>query len=214
MSDFVTEIDSIFYPLEFEIRKRINLSPNAVKEVAAAGGIGQFADELFAELSGFEYVMPRMREFVSTQRKKYDVGTKASDLPPDDPFYVPYDTLRWEDVFPSKRGQPAHETLLEIYRLLYFFWNGLPADSNKKRRKKWAPSFEKQFGSTVPCNDMGKLFLGVARLFDHGYSASNCLSVANRVKNLRRSAAGRARLRERNRIQVARYREKQGRAQS
>jgi hypothetical protein len=206
MSDFETGID-VFELLELEIRKRIKLSSEAVTELAAAAGIGQFADELFAKLSGYEYyVTDRMREIVSTQRKRYE-GTPVSD--PDDWWYDPDAKKRWEEAFPPKRGQPAHETLLEIYRLLYVFWNRLPPDPNKKRREKWAPRFEKQFGSTVPCNNMGKLFLGVARLFDHSYSASNCLSVADRVKNLRRSPAGQARLRERKRIQAARHSEKQ-----
>jgi hypothetical protein len=201
---------NIFEPLEFEIRKRIKLSSETVEELAAAAGIGQFADGLFAELSyyGEYYVTDRIVEIVSTQRKRYE-PTPVTD--PDDWWYDPDTKKRWEEAFPTKRGQPAHETLLEIYRLLYLFWNRLPAGPNKKRRERWAPRFEKQFGSTVPCNNMGKLFLGVARLFDHSYSASNCLSVADRVKNLRRSRAGQARLRERKRLQAARYREKQRR---
>jgi hypothetical protein len=56
---------------------------------------------------------------------------------------------------------------------------------------------------------MGDLFLGIARLFDNSYSASNCLSVVDRVKDLKRSPSGYARLLERRRIQAARYREKQ-----
>jgi hypothetical protein len=209
MSDF--EVINIFEPLECEIRKRIKLNSEAVKELAAAAGIGQFADELFAELSGYDeyYVTDRIREIVSTQRKRYE-GMPVTD--PDDWWYDPDAKKHWEEAFPTKRGQPAHETLLEICRLLYLFWNRLPVDANKKRRReKWSPRFEKQFGDTVPCNKMGELFLGVVRLFDYKYSAANCLSVADRVKNLRRSPAGWAKLRERKRIQTARYREKQKR---
>jgi hypothetical protein len=187
-------------PLEFEIRKRIKLSSEAVKELAAVAGIGQFADRLLAELRGlyFEdwYVSYRLDEM------RFE-PTPITD--PNDWLYDP-DAQKKR---PRKRGQPAHIALMEIYGLLYQFWNLLPAEPNKKRRERWAPRFEKQFGDTVPCNKMGELFLGAARLFDPSYSASNCLSVADRAKNLRRSPAGQARLQERNRIQAARYREKQ-----
>jgi hypothetical protein len=189
--------------LEFDIRKRIKLSSEAVKELAAVAGIGRFADRLLAELRGHYYddyyVTDRIHEIPSSQRKRYE------PTHPNDWLYDP-DAKKKR---PRKRGQPAHIALMEIYGLLYQFWNLLPAEPNKKTRERWAPRFEKQFGDTVPCNKMGELFLGVARLFDPSYSASNCLSVADRVKNLRRSPAGQARRREQNRIHVARHREKQ-----
>jgi len=49
----------------------------------------------------------------------------------------------------------------------------------------------------MPKNGPAKLFLGVAKLFDYSYTASNCSSVVDRVKNLRRSPDAKAKLRER-----------------
>jgi hypothetical protein len=75
-----------------------------------------------------------------------------------------------------------------------------------KKPLKWAPVFKKDYvgtddgrQETQPDNATARFFLAVARLFDPAYSASNCYSVVDRVKNERRSPKGLAALKERRR---------------
>src|SRR3954453_19388687 len=166
--DYDPSIDSDIDPLELEIRKRVKLSFASVSEVAASAGLESFAHKLFEELSKFGYVYGRLYEMLRTRRKQYDTripgvtGEWAE-------FYANGENggWDWKADFPPKRGQPAHDTLLDMYQLLEIFWKCLPPPSTKKRRKKWSPRFERQEGITVPYNDMGILFLGVARLFHY-----------------------------------------------
>ena len=92
--------------------------------------------------------------------------------------------------------------------------------ASKRARGRWALVFRKEWVETkssktnysdeiefrkamMPKNGPAKLFLGVAKLFDYSYTASNCSSVVDRVKNLRRSPDAKAKLRERRRRAAA-----------
>jgi hypothetical protein len=81
-----------------------------------------------------------------------------------------------------------------------------------KKLLKWAPVFKKDYvdgrGKKQPDNATARFCLAVARLFDPAYSASNCYSVVDRVKNERRSPKGLAALKERRRRAGRKHRAK------
>jgi hypothetical protein len=207
--------------LSEQIWERINLEGSRIALAAREGGIPEYAEQLarFLEDSHHSYHGRRLYEEVRSLRETYQ-HMFAPD--PEKGF-----DWSWEELFPPQPGQPPHEALLELYWDLRLFWEELPTKSvvSKRARGRWAPVFRKDWidmkssktkysdemefrEAMIPKNGPAKLFLAVAQLFDYSYTASNCRSVVDRVKNLRRSPDGKAKLRERRRRAAARFRAK------
>jgi hypothetical protein len=203
-----------------QIWERINLDASQIALAAREGAIPEYAEQLTRFLEGHlhSYHGSRLSEEVRSLRETYQ-----HMFAPDPEKGFP---LSWEELFPPQVGQPPHETLLELYWALRLFWEELPAKPvvSKRARGRWAPVFRKEWvemkssktkysemefrEAMIPKNGPAKLFLAVAQLFDYSYTASNCSSVVDRVKNLRRSPDGKAKLRERRRRAAARFRAK------
>jgi hypothetical protein len=210
--------------LSEQIWERINLEDSQIALAAREGGIPEYTEQLASFLKDRQdsYHGSKLCEAYRSLRETY----QHMFVPDPENGWI----MSWEELFPPQAGQPPHETLLELYWDLALFWSELPTKSvvSKRARGRWAPVFRKEWVETkssktnhsdepefrkamMPKNRPAKLFLGVAKLFDYSYTASNCSSVVDRVKNLRRSPDGKAKLRERKRIQAARNREKQRR---
>jgi hypothetical protein len=212
--------------LHEQISERINLEDSRIVLAAREAGIPEHAEKLASWLKDFYWVYfnSRVAEEARGLREIYEHMPVSEEWACDGDGGWP----SWDEIFPPQVGQPGHESLLDLYWRLALFWEELPPRlvESKRARGRWAPVFRKDWVETKPSkkikhsdeiefreemtpkNAPAKLFLAVAQLFDRSYSASNCYSVVDRVKNLRRSPETIAKLRERRRRAAARHRAK------
>jgi hypothetical protein len=213
------------FDLHQQICDRIKLDRPKIEAAAREAEIREYTEQLISSLESFKhtYHQSRIYEELRCWREIYEnrsVGEEYADTCGGD-----HGLGSWDDLYPPQVGGPAHDALLDLFWWLALFWDELPPKSpvSKKARGRWAPVFKKDWieakssksadeaefrEKTVPRNRTAKLFLAVAQLFDPRYTASNCGSVVNRVKDLRRSPGGKAKLRERRRRAAARSRAK------
>ncbi|WP_141688638.1 hypothetical protein [Bradyrhizobium paxllaeri] len=151
-------------PLEEQLRERMNLTSEAIAAAARDGEVEEYAALLTSLLQGFEhnYIQSRLYEEARALRETYEHVSPSEEWRP---YYENGDggwrEGIWDELFPRRRGQQGHDTLLMIYDLLRKFWEQLPADSRGglrekriergtarkaaergKRSARWAPRFE------------------------------------------------------------------------
>jgi hypothetical protein len=152
-------------PLEEQLRGRMNLTSEAIAAAARDGEVEQYEALLTSLLRGFEhdYIQSRLQEEARALRETYEHVSPSEEWAP---FYENdnggWRKGIWDELFPPRRGQQGHDTLLIIYDLLREFWEQLPADTRadsrgqmrthratarngagrRKRSARWAPTFK------------------------------------------------------------------------
>jgi hypothetical protein len=149
--------------LEDQLRDRMNLNSEAIRAAARDGQIAEHEELLANLVKGLEftYVQDRVYEEARNLRDTYEHMIPSEEWAEvyenDDGGWRDDD---WDFLFPPRRGQQGHETLLMIYDSLAEFWEDLPPDTNKnsrprkynhtsarkiaktrKRSSRWAPAF-------------------------------------------------------------------------